>query len=86
MKVIPLLTHCRPGGLDLRLHGIEIEARALLHRRELEEGLELRHFLLDKHEAPELVLEPIEVLLRRLSSSRFGQPVRSNGSRRRLVR
>src|SRR5437588_6575840 len=49
----------------LRLHGIEVEARAALHRRVIEEGLEfLAHHLLDEHEAPELILEPIEVLLR----------------------
>ena len=43
---------------------VEIEARAPLHRRKIEEGLEfLAHYLLDKHEPPELELEPIEVLL-----------------------
>src|SRR5271169_3386170 len=44
---------------------VKVEARASLHRRVIEEGLEfLAHYLLDEHEAPELVLEPIEVLLR----------------------
>src|SRR3981081_1124167 len=33
-----LLTHCRPGSLDLRFHGIEVEARALLHWRKLDRG------------------------------------------------
>src|SRR5438874_11911271 len=48
----------------LRLHGIEVEARAALHRRVIDEALEgLAHHLLDEHEPPELVLEPIEVLL-----------------------
>src|SRR4029453_3246346 len=52
-----LLAHCGPGCLDLRLDGIEVEARALLHRRELDGGHgELHHLLLDKHEAPEFVL------------------------------
>ena len=38
--------------LDLRFHGIEVEARALLHRRELDGGQGyLCYFLLDKHEA-----------------------------------
>ena len=54
-----------PGRLDLRFHGIEVEARALLHRRELDRGhRQLLDLLLDKHEAPELVLEPVEILLR----------------------
>ena len=48
-----------------RFHGVKVEARATLHRREIEEGLNLlAHYLLDKHEAPELVFEPIEILLR----------------------
>ena len=50
---------------SLRFHGVEVEARALLHRRVIEEGLEfLADDLLDEHKAPELELEPIEVLLR----------------------
>ena len=60
-----LLGHRRPGGLDLRLHGVEVEARALLHRRELDRGHgQLLDLLLDEHEAPELVFEPGEVVLR----------------------
>src|SRR5438552_10942589 len=48
----------------LRFHGIEVEARAALHWRVIEEGLEcLAHHLLDENKAPELILEPIEVLL-----------------------
>ena len=58
LRLLHLLRH-------LRFDGVKIEARAPLHRREIEEGLEfLAHYLLDEHEAPELVLEPIEVLLR----------------------
>ena len=65
VRVIRLLGQCRPGGLDLRLHRIEVEARALLHGRELDgRHRQLRDLLLHEHEAPELVLEPIEVLLR----------------------
>ena len=60
-----LFTHCRPGRFDFRLHGIEVEARALLHWRELHRShCELLNLLLHKHEAPEFILEPIEVLLR----------------------
>src|SRR5581483_5159855 len=60
---------CRLGLGDpfrhLRFDGVEIEARALLHRRVLDESLELLgDYLLDEYEPPELVLEPIEVLLR----------------------
>src|SRR4051812_5019639 len=59
-----LLGDRRPRRLDLRLHGIEVEARAFLHRRELDRGHgQLLYLLLDKHEAPELVFEPVEVLL-----------------------
>src|SRR5262245_59429628 len=44
------------GLLDLLLDGFQVEARALLHRRELDRGLsELPHLLLHQHEAPELV-------------------------------
>jgi hypothetical protein len=51
------------GGLvNLVLHGFQVEARALLHRRELDGGLgQIRHLLLDMDEAPELVFEPLEV-------------------------
>src|SRR5580765_365851 len=60
-----LLTQCRPGRLDFRLHGIEVEARALLHRRKLDRRhRQLFHLLLNKHKAPEFVFEPVEVLLR----------------------
>src|SRR5258706_507786 len=49
----------------LRLDCVKVEAGSPLHRRVIEEGLDfLAHYLLDKHEAPELELEPIEVLLR----------------------
>src|SRR5438876_9745427 len=60
-----LFAHCRPGSLDFRFHGVEVEARALLHRRELDRSHgQLLYVLLDKHEAPEFVLEPREVILR----------------------
>src|SRR5215213_7222851 len=53
------------GGLDLRLHGVEIEARTLLHWRELDRRhRKLLDLLLDEDETPELVLEPMEILLR----------------------
>src|SRR6266480_3680734 len=49
----------------LRLDGIKVETRASLHRRVIEERLKfLAHHLLDENKAPELELEPIEVLLR----------------------
>src|SRR5439155_2841766 len=49
----------------LRLDGIKVETRASLHRRVIQEGLKfLAHHLLDEDKAPELELEPIEVLLR----------------------
>src|SRR5438309_6406386 len=49
---------------------VKIETRAPLHRWVIEEGLEfLGHHLLDKDKAPELELEPIEVLLRPLFGS-----------------
>src|SRR5215218_7332084 len=60
-----LFAHCRPGCLDFRFHGIEVEARAPLHRRELDRCHgQLLYLLLDKHEAPEFIFEPLEVLLR----------------------
>src|ERR1700742_3488689 len=44
--------------------GVEVEAGAALHGRVIEEGLDfLAHHLLDEDEAPELVFEPVEVLL-----------------------
>ena len=46
--------------LDLCLHSLEIEARALLHWRELDGSLSnLRDLLLDELEPPELVREPV---------------------------
>src|SRR5215471_18134576 len=49
----------------LRLHSVEVKTRAPLHRRVIKERLKLfRHHLLDEDKAPELVFEPIEVLLR----------------------
>src|SRR3982074_354221 len=60
-----LLGDRRLGSRDFRFHGIEVEARAFLHRRELDRSHgEFLHLLLDKYEAPELILEPVEVLLR----------------------
>ncbi len=57
-----LLPVCRPRLLDLSFHGLEVEARARLHRRELDRRLrDLRHFLLHELEAPELVKEPVVV-------------------------
>src|SRR6266404_4599673 len=48
----------------LRFDCVKIETRAPLHWRVIEEGLEfLGDQLLDKDKTPELVLEPIEVLL-----------------------
>src|SRR4051812_5793049 len=48
----------------LRFDRVEVEARARLHRWVFEKCLDfLPHYLLDKDEAPELELEPIEVLL-----------------------
>ena len=93
MKVILLLAGAFARRLrllhlfrHLRFHCVEVEARAPLHRRVIQEGLEfLAYHLLDEHKAPELILEPIEVLLRPSFVPSFGQPVRSNGSRRRLV-
>src|SRR3981189_945619 len=60
-----LLSDCSLGCGDFRLHGIKIEARALLHRRKLDRShRQLFNLLLDKYEAPEFVFEPVEVLLR----------------------
>src|SRR5206468_8508055 len=48
----------------LGFHGLKVETRAFLHWRVFEEGLEfLAHHLLDENKAPELEIEPIEVLL-----------------------
>src|SRR5438128_2413003 len=66
------LPHRRSSGLDLRLHGVEVEARSLLHRGELDRCLgEFRNLLLDEDEAPELVLEPGEVILSTVLRSIF---------------
>jgi hypothetical protein len=49
----------------LGFDGVKIKARAPLHRRVFEEGLNFFGYdLLNKNKAPELELEPIEVLLR----------------------
>ena len=55
-----LLTYVPLGGFhllfELGLHGFEVEARALLHRRILEESLRrVGDLLLHEYEAPELV-------------------------------
>src|SRR3954452_20996776 len=51
------------GLLDLLLDGLQVEARALLHGRELDRRPgQLPDLLLHVDEAPELVLEPLEVL------------------------
>jgi hypothetical protein len=48
--------------LELLLQRFAVDARALLHRRVLEEGLRvLLHLLLHEHEAPELEREPVVV-------------------------
>jgi hypothetical protein len=53
------------GCGDFRLHGIEVEACAFLHRRKFDRSHgQFLHLLLNKHEPPELVFEPVEVLLR----------------------
>src|SRR5271170_8031952 len=47
---------------DLLFHGIEVEGCALLHGWIIDSGHdELCHFLLHKHEAPELVREPVHI-------------------------
>src|SRR3954454_19542598 len=75
------------GGLDLRLHSVEVEARALLHWRELDRRHgELLHLLLHEDEAPELVLEPLEILLRAGLGPVLRPSRAPKGSRRRLVR
>src|SRR4051812_28635580 len=64
LALFALFGDCRLGCGDFRLHGIEVEAGALLHRRKLDRSHgQLLYLLLDKHEAPEFVLEPVEVLL-----------------------
>src|SRR5262249_33694721 len=55
-----LFGHGGPGGFDFLLHRLEVEARALLHWRELDRRQrQFLHLLLHEHEAPELVLEPV---------------------------
>src|SRR5580704_17305598 len=47
---------------DLFFHSVEVERRALLHGRIVDGAHgELCHYLLDKHEAPELVHEPVHI-------------------------
>src|SRR5213075_2418048 len=66
-----LLAGAFGGGLRLFhlfrhfcFHGVKVETRAALHWRVFEKGLELlAHHLLDENKAPELELEPVEVLL-----------------------
>ena len=51
------------GFLDLRFHGFEVEACAFLHGRILDGRYgQLAHYLLDEYEAPELILEPREII------------------------
>jgi len=76
-----LLRYRRPGRLDFRLYGIEVEARALLHRRKLDRRhRQLFHLLLNKHKAPEFVFEPIEILL----SAFFGAAIGPAGALERI--
>src|ERR1700712_2032744 len=56
-----LLAHRRSGRFDMGLDRVEVEARTFLHGWVLDGGLgQFDHLLLDKHEAPELELEPLE--------------------------
>src|SRR6185437_2538065 len=56
-----------------RLYGVEVETGSSLHWRIIDEGREfLPYDLLDEDEAPELELEPIEVLLRAFLGSMVG--------------
>src|ERR1700733_5920 len=65
----------------LGLNCVKVKARASLHRRELNKGLEfLGHQLLDENETPELVLEPVEVLL----STFLGPVIRPAGTLERI--
>lgn len=90
LKIIPSVARAFGSCFRLRnpffqfcFDGVEIEARAALHRREFDEGLEfLAHYLLNEDEAPELVFEPVEILLCAVLRSVVGP---ANGSRRRLV-
>ena len=54
-----LCGYCR---LDLRFHRLHVEARAFLHRRELDDALGcFCNLLLHEDETPELVGEPVVV-------------------------
>src|SRR6266702_5184384 len=60
-----LLGDCIPRGRNLLFYGIQIETRAFLHRRKFDcRHRQLLDDILDKHEAPELVLVPFPVLQR----------------------
>jgi hypothetical protein len=64
----------------VRLQGIldSDAARTSLHRRELDRRHgELLHLLLDKHEPPKFVLEPVEVLLRAVFSPAIATPLKA---------
>ena len=64
-RSVCLLGYCRSCRFDLRLDSIEVEARALLHWRKFNRShREFLDLLLNEDETPELILEPIEVLLR----------------------
>ena len=81
-----LLSDCSLGCGDFRLHGIEIETRALLHRRKLDRShRQLFNLLLDEYKAPEFAFEPAEVLLRAFLGSVIGPACALKRSRRRLV-
>src|SRR5262249_35042628 len=68
-----LLRHRLPGRLDLGFHRLKVEARSLLHGRELDGRLgQFVHLLLYKHEAPEFALEPAEVFLRSVFGAVIG--------------
>src|SRR5882757_4238654 len=59
-----LLGDCVPSRRNLLFYGLEIETRALLHRWKLDRRhRQFFHLLLNKHEAPEFVFEPVEILL-----------------------
>src|SRR5262249_43562947 len=60
VQYLPLFSSLRLDCLlDLLLDGLQVEARALLHRRELDRGLgEFVHLLLHQHQAPRPLGEP----------------------------
>ena len=77
----------RSGGLDLRLHGFEVEARAPLHRRELDGGLaSFSTSCCTKTKRQNSYLNHWKYSCEPALVPFSGQPVRSNGSSRRLVR